>query len=556
MAPAGRLEESLWARLACPDAPRLLVLTGSAGSGKSATINHLIELETTTGAGRVGERLADATHSDSPDQEQGRRLAEFFRPFADGADLPDDPCRLVALNTGMALSFFHDLPGLDGTPALTGLEELLRRRLGLPSPRAGAGSPWLEDAVLVVNLDLRPTAGAPGDLFEEILERLDPARPDGVFAGAARCGHCNVQDWCWPMANARALSSTSGRHAINGAAGRVALARGRQLAPRALWDAAAELALAGLPCAAADPCDEIADVARRGAHEELLRGLACSAALDGPAQGSLLWELSGFDPTFAAGDQAHALISDAGLAPEHDAAELLRRLDGEHPAVARAASYLRRGRMPDDGDRYWGRMLARAAWLGGELDADVGLDPDFGQALEAQAAGRGLEDDAMERAFQQVQDGLAAVFGLVSGVEHYYPTSTPAPGASADLLVKADLLDGYLEPAPDPAIRTNPPGAETVRYRPLALALRVAGQEVTVDYPLWQLLRRAALGAPPNVVDLERFLSLRTAMRQVGVDAAAANSPLLVRQRGQGGRKFRLVARSSSSDALRATEVI
>lgn len=555
MAPPGRLEEKLWDLLGQDDAPKLLVLTGSAGSGKSATINHLIRREEDSKAGRVGARLADATHSDSPDQEQGQRLAAFFSPFADDAVRPTEPCRLVALNTGMALSFFHDLPGMGGAPALTGLEALLRGRLGLPRKDGGQGPGWLDDAVLVINLDLRPTAGDTDDLFDEILERLDPDREDGVLEGTPRCATCSVRDGCWPMANARAISAPVGRAAVNGAAGRVALARGRQLAPRALWDAAAELVLSGLPCELPDPCDEIAAFRESGREEPLLQGLACNRALDTAGRASLVADICNFDPTYAAGAGAHALISDAGLAPEQDAALLVQHL-GDHPAVIRAADRLRLGRLPDDGNRYWGRMLARGAWLGGELGGVEGLDENFTAALGAQADGRGLEDDAMLHALELIEEGLARVFGFVAGVEHYYPTASNAAGASADLLVKAQLLDDHLEPATDAALAANRSGAEAVGYRPLALALTVAGHAVTVDYPLWQLLQRATQGAPPSVIELERFLTLRTAMRQVGVVAAAANAPLLVRQRGQEGRKFRLVSRSASGDSLRATEVV
>ncbi len=358
------------------------------------------------------------------------------------------------------------------------------------------------------------------------------------------------------MANAKAVSSHSGRTAINAAAGRVALARGRQLAPRALWDAAAQLVLSGLPCEQPDPCDEIAAVWEAGDDEALLRGLACSGALDAPGKGSLVGDISNFDPSYASTANAHDIISDAGLDPDRDAERLVEHL-GDHPAVARAADRLRLGRLPDDSNRFWGRMLARAAWLGGELADAETIDSTFAAALEAQVAGRGLEDDAMYHAIELIEEGLARVFGFIAGVEHFYPTAGNAEGANADLLVRAQLLDGdHLSPTTDAALAANRDGAETVGYRPLALALTVASHNVTVDYPLWQLLRRATEGAAPSLIELESFLTLRTAMRQVGVDAAAANAPLLVRQRGQEGRKFRLVTRSANGDILRATEVV
>lgn len=569
MAPAGILEDALWEQLGGEAAPRLLVLTGSAGCGKSALINHLLEREHVTGAGRIGQHLADATHADSPDQQQAERLATFFAAFADGAEPPSGPCQLVALNTGMALRFFHDLPRLRSVPALTGLETLLRRRLGLPlSPHAGEPADWLHSAVLVVNLDHRPTAGAPGDLFEQILKRLDPSDQSGVLEGATRCETCGVRDWCWPMANAVALSSAEGRSALNTAAGDVALKRGRQLSPRSLWDAAAELALAGIDTdglSHPDPCYSIAEIALARNESALVSGLACSSALDQARQGTLLSDIAARDPGYVPSRTAHELISDAGLAPDQDGQHLRQWLstDGvSHPAVLRAADAISSGRVTSpDSMSSWGRVLARAAWLNNALPTSSGVDETFANALSAQGKAFDVEgsadDDALDIALTTIEEGLAAVFGLTSGPEHFFPTSTPAPGNRADILVQARLVqDGHITTEPDPVVTANRVGSLLVRYRPVALSLIAGDRHISVDYPLWCMLRDAASGAVPSTVELERFLALRQAIRTLGVKEAAAEkrNPLLVRERTASGRKFRIITRTTGK--LRATEVL
>lgn len=580
MARWGALEEAIWEALEPGANRRLLVLTGSAGSGKSATLNHLLQREADTGAGRIGQHLADATHSDAPDRDQAEGLAEFFAPFADGSPEPNGPCRAIAMNTGMALRFFTDLPGLGVGPKLSHLEALLRGRLSLPAV-AGAPTPpqWMQNGVLVVNLDHRTTAGAPGGLFEEILSRFDPSDPGGVLEGAARCSTCAVRDWCWPMANAAVIASEAGRRALNLAAGDVALARGRQLAPRALWDAAAELALGGLKLSdGRDPCFAIADAAAAGDESLLVHAMACNGAL-GPVlidhpmlassvEGSLVGELASRDPSYDATLSAHKLIADAGLDADADANLLTRNLRGvltePHPAVARAARALELGRAaPGDSDRVWGRVLARAAWLGGDLAGRSGLSDEFAAALAAQAAHATEFDDtsagrSLEHALGTVEEGIATVFGLASGPEHYYPTSTPVAGATADLMVRVRLIDEeFLKTRPDPIPEANALGSELVRYRPLTLSLEVAGRPIAVDYPLWQLLREAARGAAPSTIDLERFLALRQAVRAVGVHAAEQpERPLLVRDRGPGGRKYRIVTRNAAARVLRATEAL
>lgn len=569
MAPAGVLEDALWNRLGDPEAPILLVLTGSAGSGKSATINHLLERERATAAGRIGAHLADATHADSPDQEQAERLAAFFSPFADGAPRPAGPCRLVAMNTGMALRFFHDLDQVDDPPALSGFETILRQRLGLPRTDAEADE-WLQDAVLVVNLDHRPTAGEPGDVFDQVLSRLDPSDPDGVLQGAPRCGTCDVREWCWPMANATVLSSEPGRLALNSAAGDVALARGRQLPPRALWNVAAELALSGLDVdryggGSSDPCDAIAEIASTRDEDALVQGLACSAALATAREGTLVWDIAERDPGYLPSFKAHELVSDAGLDPDSDAKQLTNWLSAgkdPHPAVKRAAAAISRGHLlaPEEA-RPWGRVLARAAWLHGYLEVRSGLDSEYAAALGAQNSGASADDpgpdgDALMTALSAIEEGLAGAFGLTSGPERYFPTSTPAPGADADLLVEVKLVDDLLiQTQQDPIITANAAGSGLVGYRPITLSIRADQHAIAVDYPLWRLLRRAASGTAPSTMELERFLSLRQAIRRLGVKAGAdPRRPLLVRERHPGGRKFRIVTRSAHK--LRATEVL
>lgn len=578
----GALEQSLWEALGAEPRVSLLVLTGSAGSGKSACLNHLLDIERDTRAGRIGVHLADATHSDAPDRDQADGLADFFAPFSDGSPEPSDPCRVIAMNTGMALRFFTELPRLADAPALSHLETVLRTALGLKRlPGAAEPTEWLKRAILVVNLDHRTTAGAPGSLFEGILQRLDPAAPEGILEGAGRCSTCTVIEWCWPMANAAAISSEPGRKALGAAAGDVALARGRQLAPRTLWDAAAELALGGLggnQPGGRDACFAIADAAARQDEALLVHATACNGAL-GPvllrealltpaAEGTLVAELARRDPSYAADAHAHELIADAGLDPEADGTQLVETFSIAgmlpHPAIRRAASAFKRANASSpDAERLWGRVLARAAWLTGNLPGRTTVAEGFAAALDAQSReaneNDGTDDgNALDTALTVVEQGLAAIFGLVTGPEHYYPTSTPAADAKADMMVRVELIEGnWLTTRPDPVITANRSGAALVGYRPLTFSLELAGKAVAIDYPLWDLLHAAANGATPSTVDLERFLALRQAIRLVGVRAAEQpDNPLLVRQRGPGGRRFRVVVRNRAAGLLRATEVL
>jgi hypothetical protein len=370
------------------------------------------------------------------------------------------------------------------------------------------------------------------------------------------------------MANAVAISSAEGRIALNTAAGDVALERGRQLSPRSLWDVAAELALAGVDTDGLnhpDPCYAIAEIALTRDESALVSGLACSGALDQARQGTLLSDIAARDPGYVPSRTAHELISDAGLAPVQDGQRLKHWLSTgsvSHPAVLRAADAISSGRVTSlHNVRSLGRVLARAAWLNNVLPTSTGVDETFANALSAQGKALNVEDladdDALDIALTTIEEGLAAVFGLTSGPEHFFPTSTPGPGSRADVLVQARLVqDGHITTEPDPLVTANSVGSSLVRYRPIALSLIAGNRHISVDYPLWCMLRDAASGSVPSTVELERFLALRQAIRTLGVKEAAAEKrhPLLVRERTPSGRKFRIITRTTGK--LRATEVL
>ncbi|WP_415296871.1 hypothetical protein [Cellulosimicrobium sp. SJTW-1] len=565
MARPGKLEDDLWDLLGSENAPKLLVLTGSAGSGKSATINHLLAREHAS-PGRIERCLSDATHSESPDQQQVDRLAEFFRPFSDAAETYTGKCRLIAMNTGMAIRFFHDLPSASSPPKLTKLESVLKYCMGLPLGSLSVDKE-LATSVLVVNLDHRPTAGGDGDVLDGILQSLDPSSETGVFAGAPRCGTCQVRKWCWPMANATAITSATARNALSEAIGDVALSRGRQVAPRALWDAVAELSLSGLEdqedvTPNRDLCFAIADVADAGNARPLISGLACSTALEKARPGTLLWDIAQRDPGFSATRQAHELVSDAGLDAQRDAERLrdwLAPSEPPHPAVLHAGELLDSAAWAVDEDSRWGRTLARAAWLAGALATETAVDDEYAAALVAQANGTAPGDEqveATELALDKIVEGIASAFGvIVKNTAHFYPTATVRTDPTADVLVEVDLLDDELiKPEADPIVLSNERGAKLVGYRPISLSVSIDGKSVSVDYPLWQLLLRASTGSQPSATELERFLGLRQAIRRLGVKAGAADrATLLVRETGSGGRKYQITTRAGR---LRAREVI
>src|SRR4051794_19662775 len=132
-----------------PQVPLLIVLSGNAGDGKSDLIERLLR--------RVGETndltvVRDATHADGPSENQIAHLADFFLPFSDDPDRPEEAtASLIAMNTGMALSFFASADRDEDLPSFATLEGVVKHELGL-SDNPLQSPAWEFE---VINLDRR-----------------------------------------------------------------------------------------------------------------------------------------------------------------------------------------------------------------------------------------------------------------------------------------------------------------------------------------------------------------------------------------------------------------
>jgi hypothetical protein len=537
-------------------APALIVVSGSAGGGKSAAIHQLAG----SGAGVFAAVVEDATHAESPDQEQYERLVGFFSPLADGKPRYAGKPLLIAMNTGMAIRFFDQLRRERGDEhGFTALEAELREQLELPERPSDAALPG---EVLIVNLDLRATTGGPDSLFQKMLAAFDPARDDGILNGAARCATCTVRDYCFVRTNAEIVSAEPARAVLAAAADELALTRGRLLQPRELWDLAADTVTGGAPFGAGDPCDEIAALQRAEDRVTVWQRLAANGAFVEP-YGELGKKLADLDPSYQPGDLVHTLLTRTGIDCVADGNELVRLLgrEGEREAVVTAAAALAHGEVTTDSGAYdrigAGRGLVRAATLAGEV-ALAPVDAALFRAALVEYAEPGVGDKHLEDLQGLVADALVAAFGVEVGVETFFFTRAYDPRRHA-ILAGADLLNEDLLRLPDedPVREASPKGAEIAGYRPLAVMFELAGVPLRVDLPLFRLLALTRAGTKPSSADLERFFHLRRAAEALGRKIAAdASRPLLITERDS-GRRFRLAERRIRGTAvLGVTEVV
>ena len=149
--------------------------------------------------------IPDATHADSPREDQVGRLDRVFRRVRRRRRAPADPViSLIAMNTGMALSFLQEAAARDRAFRSPARQPSIRRELGL-SVGHGAEPSWEYE---IVNLDRRGVLSFDGNpaLFDGMLDRLDPDNEDGVLWEAGQqCTGCQARASCFVRTNVEML---------------------------------------------------------------------------------------------------------------------------------------------------------------------------------------------------------------------------------------------------------------------------------------------------------------------------------------------------------------
>lgn len=545
----------------------LVVISGSAGDGKSFTLGQMLAVPGNPWEAYSHRVIEDATHSETPEQSQRERLKDFFAPLTTGQPLFEGPPLIIAMNTGMVIRFFDELRKNGEFEPYRHLATALFRALRIPDRDLDCQDlePEVASRILVVNLDDRPTTGGDESFFTRVLSAFDPGKVSGVMRGAQRCESCTVRAWCWVRSNAEIVSSEHGRRSLNALADDIAHIKGRSINPRALWDGAAVTTLGAATFVHDDPCDDIVDTFRdqdwqRLWEHSLPNGIFRASELSGFTQ-----ELKGRDPTFRADKETHDVIAQAGIDGMGDARALLEAIGDRQGETRLAIGTLVRGlesgdltssigerRAPDEIPR----ALARAQWLSG---ATMRPDPDlavFADALEQYAqAGSGPDVDEIE---DLVGEALARSFGESIGGEKFFRTGR-ADGRDVAVYAKVDLAAGRSHQLlKDKVTEYNPAGSAIAGYRPLTFPMKIGEVDVTLTYGLYRLLREACSGKLPSASELERYYSLGRAVSALGNRAAQDSlNPIVIADHREGGRRVRIeVVERRGSRRFKEQEVL
>lgn len=544
----GVLDAALVAAAQADPRPHAILLTGSAGSGKSAAV----EAQRAQHGDLYSGIIEDATHADEPSQTQADALKDRLGRLANGAARPDRPL-LIAANTGMLLQLFR---AWRPTGQFTELEAAALSRLGLSEPPASG----TDLRIAVLNLDDRPTAG-PASLLEQFLPQLDPDDSSGVMGGAARCATCQIRAWCAPRTNA-VLASRAALPALSQLGHGAARERGRHDSPRAVWDWLSRViappeAFAAEP----DPCYAVARAASDGDLSWLLQYLLPVTTF--AAGGDLGRRVAALSPTLQPTRAAYELLAAAGIDPTTDADALRNLADLDPRAEAAAAAAQARTAGQGDETLEFRSLLGLAAvgaaalaepsqWpLAGARDAGL-----FARALDAYASYQSRElrglteteladvEEVAERELEPlvhtVAQGLARLLGRYAEGRAYLPLRSydARERGNVHVAIDARLGEGGILPVQDITMAHNGSAALALGYLPLAIELDLHGQaRLPIDLPTYRLLAGAAAGGlvAASQGD-ERFHALRRAAEALARDAAQhPDAPLLAES---GGRAY------------------
>ncbi|MFW9887190.1 MAG: hypothetical protein ACFFER_03355 [Candidatus Thorarchaeota archaeon] len=200
------MDRNFWSMLE-EENPDLIIISGNAGDGKTTLMRMLNKHHGTSSMGREIKWNFDATHSDSASENQVDTLRRYFADFIDDKanDKPED-IHIIAMNTGMALSFFEEVKLGNDTKEenaeFSMLEGTVKSMMDIPNAPSKPTTSW---KVLVIDLGRRALFN-----IDEKTEQRPSLISDlvGTLVGIEywnHCPSCPRCDECFIIANIKLL---------------------------------------------------------------------------------------------------------------------------------------------------------------------------------------------------------------------------------------------------------------------------------------------------------------------------------------------------------------
>lgn len=216
---------------------RLLILTGSAGDGKSALLARGFD----QAGGRIPEDRVkmDATEARRKDENYSDRLSSYFERIQPDIRSESGPRSAIAINYGLAIDYFQ---------RKNGQAEFGEIWDAMQESRTEAFHRSDKHNISVLNLSHRQTyETAPDSLGEglvrDLIDRFDPTNEDSPFAEAyeREKAECPAGDDCILQYNVRQLTTATAKEQLARLFAGWSIVTGSYLNPRTIIDNIASL---------------------------------------------------------------------------------------------------------------------------------------------------------------------------------------------------------------------------------------------------------------------------------------------------------------------------
>ena len=173
----------------------LIIISGTAGDGKTVFLSKFRELIGNTINGRKIEYNLDASHADKPDKNQLDDLKIFFREYSDSS-LQNKPkkLKLIAINTGMLMHFFKNMKNTE--QKYKWLEYFTLKNLNLPIMQEKPSTKEPIWNISFIDLSIRDIFSGKDSIFDSIIKNLNEK-----VVLSNQCQECNFREFCYLISN-------------------------------------------------------------------------------------------------------------------------------------------------------------------------------------------------------------------------------------------------------------------------------------------------------------------------------------------------------------------
>lgn len=214
---------------------RLLIITGSAGDGKSALLERATRFTPDDSIPDENVNM-DATSARAADEDYDTRLNEFFDSIADNVSNQTGRRSALAINYGLAVDFFRLRNNAEKNDHYANIWNALRKS-------QSEGDVTNHENIDVINLSHRRTYDTHPDrlgngLFRDILDRFDPTTDESPFTEAfeREATECPAGENCPLHYNITQLTDEQTKDRLAELFASVSIIRGSYLNPRMILD--------------------------------------------------------------------------------------------------------------------------------------------------------------------------------------------------------------------------------------------------------------------------------------------------------------------------------